>query len=118
MVFSVIENGLYISAGLTTDLINKAGGQNVYADQSADHVFVSYESLVDRNPDIIIIADMEGEGRSFYEEKKKALKDHPALKNLPAVKNDNIHKIALEDISPGVRNIDFIIKLNKLLYEK
>jgi len=24
----------------------------------------------------------------------------------------------LEDISPGVRNIDFIIKLNKLLYEK
>ncbi|MBB1541397.1 MAG: ABC transporter substrate-binding protein [Flavobacteriaceae bacterium] len=118
LVFSVIENGLYISAGLTTDLINKAGGQNVYADQSADHVFVSYESLVDRNPDIIIIADMEGEGRSSYEEKKKALKDHPALKNLPAVKNDNIHKIALEDISPGVRNIDFIIKLNKLLYEK
>ena len=118
LVFSVIENGLYISAGLTTDLINKAGGQNVYADQSADHVFVSYESLVDRNPDIIIIADMEGEGRSSYEEKKKALKEHPALKNLPAVKNDNIHKIALEDISPGVRNIDFIIKLNKLLYEK
>jgi len=63
LVFSVIENGLYISAGLTTDLINKAGGQNVYADQSADHVFVSYESLVDRNPEIIIIADMEGEGR-------------------------------------------------------
>lgn len=63
---------------------------------------MSYESLVDENPDIIIIADMEGEGRSSYEEKKKALKDHPSTeKNLPAVKNDNIHKIALEDISPG-----------------
>lgn len=116
LVFSAIENGLYVAAGLTTDLVNKAGGTNIYSELSVDHELVSYESLIHKNPDIILIADM-AEGMS-YEEKKNALKNHPALKNLPAIKTDNIHKIRLEDISPGVRNVDFIIKLNKLLYEK
>ena len=87
--------------------------ENVYAELGADHVMVSYESLVHRNPDIILIANMEGVG---YEEKKRILKEHPALQNLPAVKNDYIYPMSLGDISPGVRNVDFIIKLNKLLY--
>lgn len=116
MVFSHINNGLYISSGFTTDLINRAGGKNVYDDVLADHEMVSYESLVHRNPDIILIAHLGG-GMPF-EEKVKFLKNHPALKDLPAVKNNNIHNIALEDIAPGVRNIDFIIKLNKLMYER
>ncbi len=114
LVFSAIENGLYVSGGLTTDLINKAGGKNIYEELGADHELVSYESLVHRNPDIILIANMAED--MGFEAKKKALKSHPALQNLPAIKNDNIHSIALEDISPGIRNVDFIIKLNKLMY--
>ena len=113
LVFSAIGNGVYVSSGLTTDLISRAGGENVYAELGADHVMVSYESLVHRNPDIILIANMEGVG---YEEKKRILKEHPALQNLPAVKNDYIYPMSLGDISPGVRNVDFIINLNKLLY--
>lgn len=114
LIFSSIENGIYVSGGLTTDLINRAGGKNIYEELGADHEMVSFESLVHRNPDIILIAHLAG-GMDF-EEKKKVLKSHPALQNLPAIKNDNIHSIALEDISPGVRNIDFIIKLNGLMY--
>lgn len=114
LVFSSIENGIYASGGLTTDLINKAGGKNVYEEIGADHELVSFESLVHRNPDIIFIAHM-AEGLTF-DQKVDFLKKHPALQNLPAVKNNNIHKIALEDISPGVRNVDFIIKINQLLY--
>lgn len=116
MVFSTINNGLYISSGFTTDLINRAGGKNVYEDIMADHEMVSYESLVHRNPDLILVAHLGG-GMPF-EEKVKFLQTHPALKNLPAIKNNNIHSIALEDISPGVRNVDFIIKLNQLMYER
>lgn len=116
LVFSTIENGLYVSGGLTTDLINRAGGKNIYEELGADHEMVSFESLVHRNPDIIIIVNMAED--MGYEAKKKALKSHPALRNLPAVKNDNIHPITLEEISPGVRNVDFVIKLNKLMYGK
>lgn len=116
LVFSAVENGIYVSGGLTTDLIKRAGGRNVYEELGADHELVSFESLIHRNPDIIFIAHM-AEGLTF-EQKVDFLKKHPALKNLPAVKNNNIHKIALEDISPGVRNIDFIIKMNQLMYAK
>lgn len=116
LIFSSIENGLYVSGGLTTDLINRAGGKNIYEELAADHEFVSFESLVHRNPDIILILYLAGE--ESFEEKVKILKTHPALKNLPAVKNNEIHNIALEDVAPGVRNVDFIIKLNKLMYGK
>ncbi|MDO4763212.1 MAG: ABC transporter substrate-binding protein [Flavobacteriaceae bacterium] len=114
LIFSSIENGLYASGGLATDLINRAGGKNIYEDLAADHEFVSFESAVDRNPDIILISYLAGE--DSFEEKVKILKTHPALKDLPAVKNDRIYSIALEDIAPGIRNADFIIKLNKLMY--
>lgn len=79
----------------------------------ADHEFVSFESLVHRNPDIILISELAGE--EPFERKVEILKTHPALKDLPAVKNNKIYSIALEDISPGIRNADFIIKLNKLM---
>jgi iron complex transport system substrate-binding protein len=116
LVFSSVENGIYVSGGLTTDLIKRAGGKNVYEELGADHELVSFESLIHRNPDIIFIAHM-AEGLT-YDQKVDFLKKHPALKNLPAVKTNNIHKIALEDISPGVRNTDFIIKMNQLMYAK
>lgn len=116
MIFSSIDNGIYVAGGLTTDLINKAGGKNVYEEIGADHEMVSFESMVHKNPDLILIAHLGG-GDSF-EKKVEVLKTHPALKDLPAVKENKIHQITLEDISPGVRNIDFIIKLNKLMYER
>lgn len=116
LIFSSIENGLYVSAGLATDLINRAGGKNVYEELAADNEFVSFESLVHRNPDIILISHLAGE--EPFEQKREVLRTHPALKNLPAVKNDEIYSTALDDVSPGIRNIDFIVKLNQLMYGK
>lgn len=116
MVCSTIDSGIYVAGGFSTDLINRAGGKNIYEEIRADHEMVSFESLVHRNPDYILIAHLEGEDP--FEEKVKILKNHPALKNLPAIKNNQIIPITLEDISPGIRNIDFIIMLNKLMYER
>lgn len=116
MICSSIDSGIYVAGGFSTDLIKRAGGKNIYEEIRADHEMVSFESLVHRNPDYILIAHLEGE--EPFEEKVKILKNHPALKNLPAIKNNQIIPITLEDISPGIRNIDFIIMLNKLMYER
>ena len=78
--------------------------------------FVSYESIVDRNPDVIFITDTESRGMSV-EEKTEFLKKHPILKNINAVKTNSIYPVNYADVSPGVRNIDFIIRLNKVLYQ-
>ena len=42
---------------------------------------------------------------------------NPVLKNTNAVKNNQIYKIDLEDVTPGFRNVDFIIRLNNILYK-
>lgn len=115
LVFSAVENGVYVSGGLTTDLINRANGENVYKELKNDHELVSFESLAHKDPDVIFVAHM-AQGMTV-EEKMNFLRNHPALKELSAVKNNKMYKIALEDISPGVRNVDFIIKMNKAIYE-
>ena len=51
------------------------------------------------------------------EEKTEFLKKHPILKNINAVKTNSIYPVNFADVSPGVRNIDFIIRLNKVLYQ-
>ena len=101
---------------MAADLTRKANGINIYEDVDNTYEFVSYESIVDRNPDVIFITDTESRGMSI-EQKTKFLKEHPILKNINAVKTNSIYPVNFADVSPGVRNIDFIIRLNKVLYQ-
>ena len=116
MIISSYNNGAWVFAALAADLTRKANGINIYEDVDNTYEFVSYESIVDRNPDVIFITDTESRGMSV-EEKTEFLKKHPILKNINAVKTNSIYPVNYADVSPGVRNIDFIIRLNKVLYQ-
>lgn len=116
MVISSYNNGIWVFSSLTSELIKQANGRNVYDDVDNQYEFVSYESAVDRNPDVIFITDTESRGMSI-EEKTDFLKKHPILKNINAVKNGQIYGVNFADVSPGIRNIDFIIRLHKILYQ-
>ncbi|MBP7173735.1 MAG: ABC transporter substrate-binding protein [Cloacibacterium sp.] len=115
MIMTSFNNGIWISSSLATDLINKANGKPVYEDISSSYELVTFESAVHRNPDFIFLADIQSRGMSV-KEKIDLLKTHPILKNINAVKNNKIYQISLADVTPGVRNIDFIIKMNELIY--
>lgn len=116
MVINSFNNGVWIGGALATDLINRAGGINVYSDVPDDGAWVSYESMLARNPDVIIITDIASRPMKF-DEKLKLLKSDPILKDISAVKNNKIYKVNHSDVNPGVRNVDFIIRLNKILYQ-
>lgn len=116
MLVNSFNNGVWISGALATDLINRAGGVNAYADISDEGAWVSYESMLDRNPDIIIITDIASRPMKF-EEKVKILKTDPVLKDITAVKNNKIFKANHSDIHPGIRNVDFIIRMNNIFYK-
>ena len=101
-------------SGLPNDLIELAGGENVYKDLGQDYATVSFEDIVQKNPEIIVVTE-------YYsgitgDEKIKFLKNNPALKDVDAVKNNRIYKIGLIDLAPGIRNSKAVGKLYNMFY--
>ncbi|GAA2274168.1 lipoprotein [Streptomyces ruber] len=88
--------------GLGTEIIRLAGGRNVFAD--VDDVFgdVSWEQVVDRRPEVIVIYDYAGAGS--VERKKEFLLSRPALADVPAVKNERFVVLPLTATLVGVRS--------------
>jgi ABC-type Fe3+-hydroxamate transport system substrate-binding protein len=64
-----------------TDIIRRAGGRNVFDDLKADWTKVSWEAVLARRPELIVIHDYEYEGQSGVEGKRRQL---AALKGLAA----------------------------------
>lgn len=116
MIVSSINNGLWVFSSLSSDLVRQGGGINIYEDAGSAYEFVSFESVVARNPDVIFITDTESRGMSI-EEKADYIRNHPIMKSINAVKNNQIHGVNFADVSPGVRNVDFIIRMNKIFYQ-
>lgn len=101
-------------SGLPNDLIRLAGGENVYRDLGQDYATVSFEDIVEKNPEIIVVTE-------YYsgitaDEKIKFLKNHPGLKDIEAIKNGRIYKIGLIDLAPGIRNSKTVGKLYQMFY--
>lgn len=101
-------------SGLPNDLISLAGGDNIFKDLGQDYTTVSFESIAEKNPEIIVVTE-------YYsgitgDEKIKFLKNHPGLKDIDAIKNDRIYKIGLIDLAPGIRNSKSIEKLYHMFY--
>ena len=101
-------------SGLPNNLIELAGGENIYKDLGQDYATVSFEDIVQKNPEIIVVTE-------YYsgitgDEKIKFLKNNPALKDVDAVKNNRIYKIGLIDLAPGIRNYKAVGKLYNMFY--
>ena len=95
-------------------MIEKAGGQNIYADQTdAQWITVSSETTLERQPDVIVIHDYD---QPSIDAKIKEIKSDPALSQLDCVKNERFVTITLESVLPGVRGAYSIETLAKGFY--
>ncbi|MEU2576258.1 ABC transporter substrate-binding protein [Streptomyces anulatus] len=86
--------------GIGNELIERAGGTNVFADLDKPFGDASWENVVARKPEVIVIYDY---GATTVEQKKKRLLDDPALADVPAVKNKRFAVMPLSDAVLGVR---------------
>ncbi|MCC3768994.1 ABC transporter substrate-binding protein [Streptomyces sp. UNOC14_S4] len=83
------------------DIITKAGGDNIAKDLKDTWVTVGWETVVDRDPDVIVINNY---GSVTAEQKKEFLKSYPPLANVSAVKNDRIFVLDYVDLVESPRN--------------
>ena len=109
------KDAMVVGGGLPNNLIDLAGGKNIYGDLKKSYETVSFESIVEKNPDIIIVTDYLA-GKPV-QDKINFLKNNPALKDVNAIKNNNIKTIELADLSPGVRSAKAISEMNEMFYK-
>lgn len=103
-------------SGLPTNLVELAGGENIFKDLGQDYGLVSYESIVERNPDVIVVTEYYS-GVSG-DEKIKRLKEHSGIEEVNAIKNGRVYKIGLIELAPGIRNSRTVGKLYDMFYGK
>jgi len=101
--------------GMPTALIRAAGGINVMDHLDTSWGKVSIESIMDTNPDFIILVDYDKGG---WKQSWDFLQNHPLLSQLNAVKNKRFLALEYGEITPGPLNIDAIKKLSQRLFEE
>ena len=95
-----------------TDLIRRAGGRNIFADIASDWTKVSWEQVIARRPQLIVIHDYEFEGQGNVDEKRRRLADIRSLAGVP------VTVMPLGQSLGGLRSIDGLEHLAKALRGK
>lgn len=111
-VYDSGEDSPFTAPGLAmpTDLIRRAGGHNVFEDLAKTWTTVSWEQVVSRAPECVVIVDYgdvtAAQKRAFLERR---------FPDLPAVKNRCIASMPYAAATPGVRSADAVASIAALL---
>lgn len=93
---------------MPTALVEAAGGVNIMADLQKSWATVTWEAVVERNPEVIVIVNY---GDVTAEQKIAFLEANPAFAAVDAVKNDRYVVLEYVEATPGPRNIRAVEKL-------
>ena len=93
---------------IPTALIEAAGGTNIMDDVDSSWVEVGWEPVIERNPDVVVIVNY---GDVTAEQKADFMRNNPAFKDIPAVKNNRFVTLEYVEATPGPRNIEAIKRL-------
>ncbi|CAM5381216.1 ABC transporter substrate-binding protein OS=Streptomyces alboniger OX=132473 GN=CP975_13100 PE=4 SV=1 [Streptomyces alboniger] len=94
--------------GIGNDIIARAGGRNVFADVDKSFGDASWEKVVERKPEAVVILDY---GATSVAQKKKRLLNDPVLADVPAIKHKRFAVLRLSDMVTGVRAPGAVEKL-------
>ncbi|MCP3750332.1 ABC transporter substrate-binding protein [Pseudomonas sp. SBB6] len=99
--------------GMPEALIAAAGGRNVLDDIEASWTRVNWESVVERNPEVIVIVDY---GEVSAAQKQAFLQQHPALQSVDAIRNKRFVVIPYVAATPSLENVEAIETIAKSLH--
>lgn len=103
LIYDSGSDGVFTCSGVNFEslLVGLAGGHNLFDDLTEKQwITVSYEEVLARNPDVILIHDYDSPS---VEAKIAEIKANPTLSQLDCVKNERFAAITLESVLPGNR---------------
>jgi iron complex transport system substrate-binding protein len=93
-------------------LFDLAGGKNIFDDIKDSYVNVSWDTVIDRDPEWIVVSNP----RISHQDIMNYLTTSPALKNVSAVKNRQILFMTYAERSPSPRNVDALERLARAIH--
>lgn len=96
--------------GIPHALIEAAGGDDILGDIDASWTRINWETVVERNPEVIVIVDYS---EVSAEQKQHFLKNNPALQSVAAIRNKRFIVIPYVQATPGIDNVVAIKTLAK-----
>ncbi len=115
-VFYEVQDEPLMTAGPGTfidDLIHLAGGVNIASDAAAKYPVYSLETLIERNPEVVIISFWHGSIPASVE----GVKSRKRWQNVEAVKNNRVYGINADIVSrPGPRIVDALEELASYIH--
>jgi iron complex transport system substrate-binding protein len=94
--------------GMPQALIETAGGKNVMDDVNASWTEVNWESLVERDPQVIVIVDY---GPISWQQKRDFLLRQPALSSVDAIRHQRFVVLPYVAVTPSLDNAGAIEQL-------
>ncbi|MDJ0399026.1 ABC transporter substrate-binding protein [Rhodococcus rhodochrous] len=104
------------SSGIITDSV---GAKNVFDDTTNEWPQVSWESILDRDPTALVLADLSRRSITgdALDSKIEFLESNPVTQRLSAVQNRRYIVVNGADMNPSIRTIDGIEKVADALRE-
>ena len=91
----------------------EVGATNVFADAREDWPEISWEALADRDPDVLVLADLSRKriDGDALDTKMQFLETNPVTRNMSAVRDRRYVVLTGSELDPGIRQIDAVEKL-------
>ena len=98
---------------MPTALIEASGGKNIMNDFKKSWGTVTWEEVIDRNPEVKVIVNY---GNVTADQKKDFMMSNPAFAGIDAIKNNRFVTLEYVEATPGPRNIKAIKKLSEAFW--
>jgi len=86
------------------DVIGKAGGDNIFGDLNDSWTTVNWETVVQRDPDVVLIVDYADGDFNTPGQKQAFLEGFAPLRNSPAVRNKRFYALPYAALVESPRN--------------
>ncbi|MGW0867852.1 ABC transporter substrate-binding protein [Streptomyces sp. NPDC002611] len=89
------------------------GAKNVFDDTHEEWPQINWETVADRNPDVLVIGDLTRNSETAESAKRKIafLESNPATKNMDAVKNKRYVLLSGQAMNPTIRTVEGVEKV-------
>lgn len=99
--------------GTPNMIIEAVGAENIFVDAEGNWATVSWEEVIARDPEAIVIIEADW---SPAQDKIELLLNNPAYASIAAVQNERFITIPFSATTLGVRNVDAVVDLAQGLY--
>lgn len=89
-------------------ITRELGAKNAFADTREEWPQINWETVADRDPDVLVLGDLTRKSQSAESARQKIrfLESNPATKNLTAVKKKRYVLLSGQALNPGIRTVD------------